>query len=103
MSTLNSVSLLFSAGFILQDDINLRYTGSIESNISSLRAELYRLKQSYITQSISGYWSTANTETQAGISIEFKTASPSVSLSFNINNEYADHWGQAALDRYSSQ
>jgi hypothetical protein len=91
--------LAFAVVTITPDNSNIRYTGVIEQIDGSSGMELYRLKKSYIGLTGVGLWSESNAGTQPGITIQFKTASPTVSLGFTINANYEDRWGRVVLMR----
>ncbi len=92
-----TISQIFSVVAILPDDSNIRYTGVVEKIDGSSGMELYRLKKSYIDMANGGYWSNKNAGTQPGITIEIKTASPTVTFNFSLNSSYEDRWARIVL------
>ena len=64
---------------------NLIYEGVLESDISSSKATFYRMKKSYVSTSVSGYYDQKRAAASAGICILFKTSSPVIKAHFQEN------------------
>lgn len=64
---------------------NLVYEGVLESDISASKATFYRMKKSYVSTSVSGYYDQKRAAASSGICIRFKTSSPVIKAHFLEN------------------
>ena len=64
---------------------NLIYEGVLESDISTNKATFYRMKKSYVSTSVSGYYDQKRAAASSGICIRFKTSSPVIKAHFQEN------------------
>jgi lysophospholipase L1-like esterase len=84
---------------ILPDNVNLKYTGVVESEINSQYAKLYRHISEIRENDGGGYWLASKAGNQAGMTIRFRTASPEVTLHFQKDPDFESRWGRMALFR----
>ena len=75
---------------ITPDDSNFYYGGVVESEISNSRASFYRFNKDYATITAAGFYSNKRATGSAGITINFRTNSPSIKVLLEENITYAD-------------
>jgi hypothetical protein len=100
-----SITPLFSKS-ISPSDQKIRFTGVVEVIDGVSGMELYRFKKSYIDadwKTTGGAWAFKNALTQAGITIQIKTASPTVAFNFKRNTSVDDRWAEMTLYRNGIQ
>lgn len=68
---------------ITPDNANLYYHGTLSEDINSSRAILHRFSDKFLTDGSDGSWNEVKAHTQSGITIEFKTNSPVVTMKFS--------------------
>ena len=84
MLILHSLMLsdLLASVLIAPNDTKIRYYGTLHTEISETSAELYRYSQDYLDNGEDGTFTMAKARTQPGVSVNFKTNSPLVTLKF---------------------
>jgi hypothetical protein len=93
------ISNSFAVVLISPTDPKIRFNGVIEKIDGSAGTELFRFKKSYIDQGTGAFWSASNAGTQAGMSIQIKTSSPSVHFKFELLSAYTDRSARIFLYR----
>ena len=64
---------------------NFIFEGVLESDISTSKATLYRFKKDYATTGVSGFYGQSRAAASSGITLRFKTSSPSIKAYFQEN------------------
>lgn len=81
---------------------NLIFEGALESDISASKATLYRFKKSYATTGVSGFYSQSRAAASSGITLRFKTSSPSIKAYFQENLTIGDDIYWHTFDVYKN-